>query len=214
MSERCYGGEKDDYGFSVAPTPDRGCIVVGNTSSFGAGRSDIYLVKTDVHGDTLWTMMLGGADYDIGYSVRQTADGYIIAGLSESHGAGGEDVYLVRTNADGDTLWTRTYGGPNSDEAHSVQETADGGFVVAGSTYSFGAGNFDGYLIRTGPRGELIWTKTLGGTGDDGAWSVAPAVGGGFFVAGYRSSATGDRDVLLVRTDSAGNLTADRPKGH
>jgi hypothetical protein len=86
--------------------------------------------------------------------------------------------------------------------------------VVAGSTYSFGAGNFDAYLIRTGPDGETLWTRTFGGSGEDGAWSVAQAADGGFFVAGYQSSAAGDRDVLLVRTDSAGNVSAGRPKGH
>ena len=213
---RTFGGASHDEGFSVWQTTDKGFTIAGLTQSFGAGEDDVYLIKTNARGDTLWTRTFGGDDDDFGYSVRQTADGgYILAGLTESHGAGGEDVYLVRTNAAGDTLWTRTYGGPNSDEAHSVQVSADGGFVVAGSTHSFGAGNFDGYLIRTGPRGELLWTKTLGGTGDDGAWSVAPAAGGGFFVAGYKSSgATGDRDVLLVKTDSAGNVLADRPTVH
>ena len=250
---KTFGGASHDEGFSVRQTTDKGFVIAGLTQSFGAGEDDVYLIKTNARGDTLWTRTFGGDDDDFGYSVRQTADGgYVIAGLTESFGAGGEDVYLIRTDAHGDTLstrenrgqslgvaqgpakvqppfcldsarygprfpgslWTRTYGGPSSDEAHSVQETADGGFVVAGSTYSFGAGNFDGYLIRTGPRGELLWTRTLGGPGDDGAWSVAQAVGGGFLVAGYRSSATGDRDVFLVRTDSVGNVLAVTPNVH
>ena len=248
---RTYGGTGLDQAFSVQQTADKGFVVAGLTQSFGAGEDDVYLIKTNTRGDTLWTRTFGGDDDDFGYSVRQTADGgYIVAGLTESFGAGGEDVYLIRTDARGDTLlcrenrgqslgapasdvprapqgraarysprfpgtlWTRTFGGPNSDEAHAVEVTADGGFVVAGSTYSFGAGSFDGYLLRAGPRGDLLWTKTLGGPGDDGAWSVAKAVGGGFLVAGYRSSAAGDRDVFLVKADSAGNVLADTTKVH
>jgi hypothetical protein len=211
---RTLGGASRDEGFSVRQTADKGFVIAGLTQSYGAGGDDVYLIKTDAQGDTEWTRTFGCGDDDFAYAVRQTDDGgYIVVGLNESFGAGGEDVYLVRTNAAGDTLWTRTCGGPNSDEAHSVEETADGGFVVAGSTHSYGAGDFDGYLIRTGPGGDVRWTRTLGSTGDDGAWAVAPVANGGFFVAGYKSSA-GSRDVFLVRTDSAGNVPADSPRTH
>jgi hypothetical protein len=212
---RTFGGASRDEGFSVRQTADKGFVIVGLTQSFGAGEDDVYLIKTNARGDTLWTRTFGGNDDDFGYSVQQTEDGgYIIAGLNESFGAGGEDFYLIKTTAGGDTLWTRTYGGSNTDEAHSVQQTSDGGFVVAGSTYSFGAGNFDVYLVRTDVDGKVLWTKTFGGAVDDGAWSLAQAADGGFFVAGYRSSATSDRDVFLVRADSAGNVLADSPKAH
>jgi hypothetical protein len=215
MWTRTFGGTSRDEGFSVRQTTDKGFVIAGLTESFGAGGDDVYLIKTNARGDTLWTRTFGGNDDDFGYSVQQTADGgYIIAGLNESFGAGGEDVYLIRTTAGGDTLWTGTYGGTNTDEAHSVQQTSDGGFIVAGSTHSFGAGDFDAYLVRADATGKILWTRTYGGTGDDGAWSVAQAADEGFFVAGYRSSATGDRDVLLVRTDSAGNVLADRPRVH
>ena len=215
MWTRTFGGARRDEGFSVRQTTDKGFVIAGLTQSFGAGEDDVYLIKTNARGDTLWTRTFGGNDDDFGYAVSQTTDGgYIIAGLNESFGAGGEDFYLIRTTAGGDTLWTRMYGGPSSDEAHTVQQTPDGGFVVAGSTYSFGSGNFDACLVRTDADGKSLWTKTFGGAGDDGAWSIAQAVGGGFFVAGYRSSVTGDRDVFLVRTDSAGNVLADRPKVH
>ena len=106
---KTYGGTYDDYGYSVQQDSDSGYVITGYTTSFGAGYADVYLVKTDASGDTLWTRTFGGTQGDDGYSVRQTSDGgYIIAGLTYSFGAGGSDVYLIKTNASGDTLWTRT----------------------------------------------------------------------------------------------------------
>jgi hypothetical protein len=114
-------------------------------------------VKTNSQGDTLWTRTYGGSSTDWAYSVQQTADGgYILAGFTYSFGAGTStypNMYLVKTNNLGDTLWTRTYGGSNYDYATSVQQTADGGYIVAGYTESFGAGYADFYLVKTGPDG-------------------------------------------------------------
>jgi hypothetical protein len=148
---RTYGGSNSDQAQSVQQTADGGYIVAGYTSSFGAGLTDFYLVKTNSQGDTLWTRTYGGSSYERGYSVQQTADGgYIVAGITSSFGAGSVDFYLVKTNSLGDTLWTRTYGGGGADGASSVQQTADGGYIMAGYTYSFGAGLEDMWLVRVG----------------------------------------------------------------
>ena len=147
--ERTYGGSDDDEGYSVAQTSDGGYIVAGRTRSFGAGEYDVYLVKTDGLGDTIWTRTYGGGGEDLGYSVALTSDGgYIVAGYTGSFGAGG-DVYLVKTDAVGDTILTRTYGGSSDDWGYSVAQTSDGGYIVAGRTASFGAGGSDIYLIKT-----------------------------------------------------------------
>jgi hypothetical protein len=152
---RTYGGTASDYGYSVEQTlPDSGYVIVGNTYSFGAGNSDLYLVKTDQAGDTLWTRTFGGSGVEHGYSVQQTSPqtGYIIAGATRSFGKGSADAYLIKTTWGGDSLWTRTYGGPEHDEGYCVRQTApDSGYVIAGSTRSFGAGVYDVYVLKTEP---------------------------------------------------------------
>jgi len=154
--ERTYGGTGYDYGNSVQETQDGGYIIAGVTESFGAGEYDVYLIKTDSIGDTIWTKTYGGTDDDFGYSVQETQDGgFIIAGRTSSFGAGNGDVYLIKTDAVGATVWTKTYGGTDDDGGCSVQETQDGGFIIAGWTNSFGAGWEDVYLIKTDSLGNV-----------------------------------------------------------
>jgi len=148
---RTYGGAHSDCGYSVRQSSDGGYVVVGSTDSFGAGTEDVYLIRTDPDGNTLWTRTYGGAGSDYGYSVEETSDGgYIIAGSYDSSGAVDYDVYLIKTDARGDTLWTRTYGGPGLDDGYAVQQTSDGGYIIAGCTGSFGEG-YSVWLIKLGP---------------------------------------------------------------
>jgi len=214
---RTYGGSDYDYGYSVAQTSDGGYIVAGRTWSFGAGATDVYLVKTDAVGDTIWTRTYGGSGNDWGWPVAQTSDGgYIIAGWTESFGAGLYDVYLVKTDSDGDTLWTRTYGGSSGDYGNSVAQTLDGGYIVAGKTWSFGAGGYDVYLIKTDAVGDTIWTRTYGGSSGDEAYSVAQTSDGGYIVAGvydYDYWEAGTGDVYLIKTDAVGDTIWTRTYG-
>jgi hypothetical protein len=205
---RTLGGSEDDQGHSVQQTSDGGYIVVGNTWSFGAGGYDVYLIKTDSAGDTLWTRTCGGADYDWGMSVQQTADGgYIITGTTYSFGAVYADVLLTKADARGETLWTRTFGGAHDDRGCSVQQTRDGGYVIAGWTNSLGAGDNDLYLIKTDAAGDTLWTRTYGGAYDDYGYSVQQTVDGGYIVAGYTGS-----DVYLIKTDTDGHVAVAEPK--
>ena len=210
---RVYGdtgkvGNKNDMGKDVQQTLDNGYIVVGLTNSYGAGGLDIYLIKTNASGDTLWTRTYGGASDDYGQSVQQTSDGgYIIAGSTSSFGAGGSDVYLIKTNASGDTLWTRTYGGTNADFGRSVQQTSDSGYIIAGTTWSYGAGRTDVYLINTDAQGNPLWTKTFGGLYSDEGSSVQQTAEGGYIVAGLwkPSNAPGAGSVYLIKTNAQGD---------
>ena len=204
---KTFGGADYDNGYAVQQTSDSGYIIAGQTKSFGAGAYDVYLIKTNSSGDTLWTRTYGGTGNDAASSVRQTADGgYIVTGYTQSFGSGADDVWLLKTNASGDTLWTRTYGGTGYDDGNSVQPALDGGYIIAGTTPSPGPGGYDFYLIRTGDSGDTAWTRTYGGAYDDEGRSVQQTSDGGYIIAGYSNSfGAGDYDVYLVKTDENGS---------
>ena len=200
--EKIYGGSGDDYGYSVQQTLDGGYIITGMTRSFGAGLSDVYLIKTNPSGDTLWTRTYGGNLDDEGRFVHQTTDGgYIIAGTTESFGAGSADIWLIKTNSSGETIWTRTFGGSDEDRCYSGNTTADGGYCIVGSTSSFPS---DVYLIRTDSLGSTLWSKTYGSSEHDIGYSVQETFDGGYIIGGwtYSPSLT---PVFLIKTDSQGD---------
>jgi len=213
--ERSYGGIEFDWGRSVQQTQDGGYIIGGQTQSFGPWDYDVYLVKTDSVGDTVWTRTYGGNYDDEGWSVQQTQDGgYIIAGLTLSFGAGGGDVYLIKVDSLGNSTWTRTYGGIDSDYGFSVQQTEDRGFIIAGETYSFYVGSGDVYLVKTDSVGDTVWTRTYGGLNWDFGYSVRQTQDGGYIIGGQtRSFGPGNYDVYLVKTDSVGDTAWTRTYG-
>ncbi|HKR04409.1 MAG TPA: T9SS type A sorting domain-containing protein [Bacteroidia bacterium] len=204
---KSFAGPGTETGFCVHQTIDGGYIITGNTSSFGAGGSDILLIKTDTLGNLLWAKTFGGAVSDWAYSVEQTTDGgYIIAGSTDNFGAGADDVYLIKTDANGDALWSKTFGGINDDNGWWVEQTTDGGYIITGTTGSFGAGMIDVYLVKTDPNGNLLWTKSFGGTDDDVAYSVQQTTDGGYAITGRTFSfAIGFDHVYFIKTDSLGN---------
>jgi len=209
---RTYGGSDADRGYSVRQTDDGGYITTGYTMSMGAGSQDVYLVKTNPNGDSLWTRTFGGSSDDYGYSVKQTNDGgYIIAGYTTSYGAGSGDFWLIKTDSQGDSLWTRTFGGEFLEESFSVQQTNDGGYIITGFTYSYGAGAADVCLIKTDSEGYMIWTRTFGGTGGQYGNSVQQTEDGGYVIAGNTS--TGNGDVWLIKTNSQGDSLWTRSFG-
>jgi hypothetical protein len=213
--ERHYGGAEDDKGYSAVQTLDGGYILVGQTSSIGAGSLDVYLVKTDSNGGVIWERAIGGTDEDIGYGVTQTSDeGYIITGSTFSFGAGSNDVYLVKTDANGDTTWTRTFGGANTDHGRTVRQTMDGGYIIAGSTKSTVSGNSRLYLLKTDEGGSLDWSRTYGEGNNGFGHEVHELSGGGFATAGmYYPSPPENRQFYLVKTTAEGDTTWTRGYG-
>ena len=186
--ERTFGGVYLDYGFSVQQTSDGGYIIAGLTLlslDQGSGEDDAYLIKTDSMGNSQWEKTFGGLYLEYGVSVQQTSDGgYIIAGYTESYGSGNEDVYLIKTNSTGDSQWEKTLGGSDGDYGRSVQQTSDGGYIIAGQTASYGSGSSDVYLVKTDGAGNSQWEKALGGSNTDYAESVQQTSDGGYIIAG------------------------------
>lgn len=194
----------NEDGLSLAITADGSYIITGYTYSYGAGGADVCLIKTDNNGTVLWAKTYGGVNDDIGNSVQQTTDGgYIITGKTESFGSSGSDVYLIKTDSSGVSLWTKTYGGTSADFGYSVKQTIDGGYIVIGSTYSFGAGNYDVYLIKTNSTGVIVWTKSFGTVSYEHGYFVQQTIDSGYIIVGIMNPI--NPDVYLIKTDANGN---------
>lgn len=212
---RTYGGVGREYGYSIELTDDGGYIIGGSTSSYGAGLMDVYLVKTDSIGDTLWTRYYGGGETELGCYAEETDDGgYIFVGYTASFGSGSSDIYLLKTDSQGDTIWTRTYGGIGVDIAWRCQQTDDGGYIIAGETDSYGAGDRDVYLLKVDAVGDTVWTRAYGGTDSDGACYVEQTSDGDYIITGYTASlGAGGDDFFLLKVNSAGNIQWYRTYG-
>ncbi len=207
----------DSGGYSVKQTIDGGYIIAGRIKSSNNGDKQAYLVKTDNNGDTIWTSEIGGESYEVAYSVQQTLDdGYIITGSTSSFGNGSSYVYIVKIHNNGDTLWTKAYGGENSDYGNSIQHTNDGGYIITGSTSSFGNGYSDVYVLKTDNNGDTLWTRTYGGEKTDFGNSIQQTNDGGYIIAGVTNSFTGNwvKEMYLIRTDNTGDTLWTKTFGH
>lgn len=198
-----YGGPFCEQAYSGQQTNDGGYILTGTTKP--SDFSDAWLVKVDSNGFELWNKTFGTSGIDIGYSVKQTTDGgYILTGERES-----SQAWLIKTDAQGGNLWTKIfYGGSEQRGAvgHSVLQTSDGGYVLAGITYTFGWSGLNVLLIKTDSNGNQQWRKELGDV-QDSAYSIQPTSDGGFIIAGITQiSGWYLDDVLLMKTDSSGNV--------
>ena len=211
------GGPSSDQAHSMVQSNDGGYVVAGQTSSFGAGLIDIYVMKTNAVGTVIWTQTIGGTGNDYGRSIIKTFDGgFAIAGTTASYGAGGDDFYLVKLDAAGNVQWNKSYGGTGTDQGWEVVQTPDSGFCIAGLTSSFGASPNDFYVVRTDASGNLVWDKKVGAAGiSDIAYSITNTNDGGFAVAGTAytwtgSGSTSSNDFYIVKLDGSGNMVWSR----
>ncbi|MDQ3048467.1 MAG: PKD domain-containing protein, partial [Bacteroidota bacterium] len=216
---REYGSTVADYGLYVQQTSDGGYIFSGFLEGLGFGSSDLALIKTDAFGNTQWKKIYGGAGADWGDYVQQTSDGgYMVTGYTTSFGAGGADIYLLKVDAFGTVQFSKTYGGAGNDGNSSWgimgEVTTDGGFIISGNTESFGAGSSDVLLIKTDALGNVQWSKTFGGVGDDQPRFVHQTTDNGYIITGLTSSfGAGSLDAYLIKTDVNGIMQWSKAYG-
>lgn len=199
------GAGTSDFGYSVRQTSDGGYIVAGLSASSGSGQRDVFLVKTSSTGALQWSKNYGGSLVDEGRTVEQTADGgYIIAGFTQSYG-NGLQAYIIKTNSAGVLTWSKNFGGGGTELAYSIKQTSDGGYILAGYTDTYGAGQFDALLMKLTSAGGISWSKTYGGTGDDYGLNLKITADSGYVICGRAGSfGGGGGDYYIVKTNALG----------
>jgi len=213
MWNKTYGAPFFDVAYSVQQTSDDGYIVAGSTNSLGSGSEDFWVIKADPNGGMQWNKTYGGLYDEVAYSVQQTNDGgYIVCGYTSSFGSGYEDFWLLKIDSNGSILLNKTYGGENSEYAYLVQQTNDNGYIIAGSTYSLGAG-LDVWLVKTDSSGTMQWSKTYGGLLDEEAYAVQQTSDSGYIIVGFADSLNDNRDVWLIKVNSTGNIEWNQTYG-
>lgn len=210
---KTFGGQLNDEGYSVAATPDHGFAFLGFTDSYGNGGYDVFLVKTDSVGNIKWQKTYGGSDWDFGYSIKETPldSGFIICGTTYSYGNGNGDMYVIKTDKNGDTLWTRVIGGTGYDAGNCVYVQEDSLFVIAGETTSNVIGDTDSYFVELNNKGTIETTRTYGINKNDAMYSIRGTSDHGYVMYGYTDSipdsATAlNRNETMFKTDSTGKL--------
>lgn len=214
-----YGGSGFDAASAVQQTADGGFIVAGQSNSFSATFNG-WIMKLNADGQVgalypdTWQKTYGDVGAaDAVYDIQQTADGgYIAAGCTNSFGVSVLGVWVLKLDAGGAVVWQKTYAGGGMDCARAVRQTSDGGYIVAGSTNSFGVSGTDAWLVKLDANGVVTWQKTYGGAGDDFANSVRQTSDGGYIVAGSTSSfGVSGTDAWLLKLDAGGNVGTTFP---
>jgi hypothetical protein len=212
---RTYGGTSGDEVYALVQTGDGGYALAGCTSSFGAGGTDAWLVKTDEVGNMQWNKTYGGTNDDYVFDLVQTSDGgYALAGETLSSGVFGEVFWLVKTDASGNEQWNQTYRETAWAKAEALVQTSDGGYALAGCAGWFDVGWNDFWLVKTDASGNAQWNQNYGRARDDKAYALVQTNDGGYAIAGQTGSFDiGSYDFWLVKTDVAGNMQWNKTYG-
>jgi hypothetical protein len=202
------GWSVSDYAQSIQQTSDGGFILTGTNPGWWEEKRNIWVSKLSSSGDIDWEWTFAGNGDDNARSVQQTGDGgYIVAGFTQSFGSGKEDLWILKLDPSGAIEWQRTYGGNENDDACSIQQTRDGGYIVAGFTQSLGAGEEDIWILKLDPSGAIEWQRTYGGNEKDYACSISQTMDGGYIVAGVTYSfGAGEKDFWILKLIPSGDI--------
>jgi len=214
---RLLPGNGFSTGYGVIQTSDGGAVVVGDTKSKTGTDHDVFVAKLDARGNEAWEKNYGGLGCDYGAAVLQTWDGgYLVAGGTESFGAGLYDVYLVRLDGQGREIWQHTYGGKGSDCGYALLQSPDGGYVITGSSDSTPSGQTNVYLIKVDDSGRLLWERDYGGDRDSYGWSLLQTGDDGYLIAGETEvvgAGGGGFKSYLIKMDAQGSEIWERIYG-
>ena len=210
---RSYGGPGDDFLGEAVPTADGGYILAGQTLSFGSGSEDVWIVKLDADGDVIWQKAYGGSGSDIATSIIQSGSGeYYVSCTTRSFGAGAEDIWILKLNADGQVLWQKTYGEGEGDCAGDLLLSSTGELLVVGCSDSFGTSAMDYWILELDEKGGVNWQNAYNLSGDDEARCCVTTLDGGYLITGY-SSQGGPGAFAEMRTlklNSTGNIAWEK----
>ena len=211
-----YGGTQNERGYSVKQTSDGGYVIVGSSTSYGAGGSDLWILKVDGLGEFSWSKTYGGQGNDIGRDITQTSDGgYIVTGYTKSFSSGGDmDLWLIKTDANGESClysdggtcsensskWIKSFGTSGNDYGNSVQETSEGDFIVAGKSGRIPSV----FVIKTNSSGEKIWENLYGTGPGDRAQYIIERQDLGFLIVGKENANNVDDNLCLINIDTDG----------
>ena len=230
--QKCLGGSDEDFAKAVRETSDKGLIICGTTLSNDGdvsgnhGLQDFWIVKLNMFGEIDWQNCLGGSESDVSQSILQTQNGeYVVAGITNSvdgdvtNSFGEDDFWVLKLNGSGELIWQKCFGGSSEDRAYSVNETSDGGYIIAGESHSIDgdvSGNHGGgdiWVIKLDSNGVKQWAHCYGGTEDEFAYSIKQVSDGGYIVAGGTMSNDGNVttnhgsvDCWIIKLESEGNL--------
>lgn len=243
--QKSIGGSSMDIAQTIAETSDGGYIIAGSSSSTDGdavghlpyNNTDLWVVKINSTGNIIWQKSYGGYSTEVAYSIKQTSDGgYVVAGSTSSNSGditslyGENDYWILKLDTVGNLQWQKTYGGSYNDSVSSVQQTSDGGYIIAGSsqshdydvTFHYGSPiNYDAWIVKLNASGQIQWQKTLGGTGGENANSIQQLSDGGYIFAGVSSSTDGDAagnpsaggNFWIVRLNPSGNVLWQKSVG-
>jgi hypothetical protein len=201
-----YGGNDYEIATSVKETQDEGYIFSVFYST--ASNVSLQLIKVNSAGDTLWTKFVGTADDEVASNLQTTNDGgFLVTGHTDAAALtnGKRDVWLVKLDSLGNKIWERTYGGPEDDGGYKLLNLSDGNLIIAGYSESFSSGgDRDGWIVKTNPSGNFMWSKSFGSGSYDEFNAAAEDEDGNLYFTGTTES-SGDRNLWIVKTDSAGN---------
>jgi hypothetical protein len=210
--DRIYGGVDNEECWELIECSDGGFALIGNIYNYTSADMDIWIVRTNSTGHMQWNQTYGGTANDYGGSIIELNSGnFAIIGTTRSYGPGSEAGWLINIDSNGQPLWNQTYGGGIAESLRSIVECSDGGFAMSGHTLSYGAGDYDVWLVRTDSSGNAYWNQTYGGSDYDQSSELILSTSGGFAIIGFSESFSGGGcDVWLIRTNAGGDLVWNR----